>query len=95
MITDNKEVMALQKLESNIRHFQSEFNYLAKIFAKAKKNQHHQFAVDTKKAMDGISGILGFLNSAHSQLTEKYTRVPIINLDAPRLKLVVDNTKEV
>jgi len=94
MIKDNKEVMSLQKLDNTIRHFQSQFDYIAKLFGNAKKNNHHQLAIDAKKAMDGISGILAFLNMAHSKFTENYTKIEITNLDKPQLKLVVDNTKK-
>lgn len=94
MITEDKALKTIQKLENNMRHFQAEREILSNLFDRAKEMSDHRLAISVKTAIKGMDGILEFIILAHSKLTVHHENVKVVNLDGPALRLVVDNTKK-
>lgn len=95
MITEDKELKTIQRLESNMRHFQTEREILSNLFDRAKEMSDHRLAISVKTAIKGVEGILNFIIFSHNKLTVHHKNVEIVNLDGPPvLRLVVDNTKK-
>jgi hypothetical protein len=80
----------LDKMDKALDRFQSMARTIDTLHSRASQRQHHALAISTKKALEGLDGMIDWVNSNRRELLyqRNFRGIPINYPDKPKLTLI-------